>query len=415
MAIVWHASKLVMACLIAEALGQCPEGNIVIGPPADRTFSGKVEVGGDSTKYVLLDDNPDRPGSTGIHILAGCSATGDPAVDPDVELRLANEASAFVLEQDPGRLDSKILQLRPAVGYPDLLALPQFLDIAVQACSPSAEVCTTSASKMVSISIEIFNVNPPQFNRYFGHGKLDLSSCPERSICDIPVVLEKQITANDGDGQVGIEFSHDRFTPNAALFSTSSSNSELLLNYIGTQSSFSSENTTVVLMVQAKEQRPDALMTTIPVMVTVSGVTEFTTTTTEDPGGAGGACDEDLERKYFISMIVLGACLGGLLTALFIVLLCLCCKRICGLCGGSGSTDFSASSTNVSMRQSGVMAEGAAFRSFKDTTYLTLQEHHSPIGSTTDSPRVGYEPRTRYSDSESTASADGGWRKRSKN
>ena len=216
MAIVWHASKLVMACLIAEALGQCPEGNIVIGPPADRTFSGKVEVGGDSTKYVLLDDNPDRPGSTGIHILAGCSATGDPAVDPEVELRLVNEASAFVLEQDPGRLDSKILQLRPAVGYPDLLALPQFLDIAVQvkcaikvissdtniqACSPSAEVCTTSASKMVSISIEIFNVNPPQFNRYFGHGKLDLSSCPERSICDIPVVLEKQITANDGDGE----------------------------------------------------------------------------------------------------------------------------------------------------------------------------------------------------------------------
>ena len=81
------------------------------------------------------------------------------------------------------------------------------------------------------------------------------------------------------------------------------------------------------LHLQAKEQRPDALITTIPLMVTVSGMTEFTTTTTEDPGGAGGACDEDLERKYFISMIVLGACLGGLLTALFIVLLCLCCKR----------------------------------------------------------------------------------------
>ena len=44
-----------------------------------------------------------------------------------------------------------------------------------------------------------------------------------------------------------------------------------------------------------------------------------------------------------------------------------CFWRICGQCGGSGSTDFSTSSTNVSMRQSGVMAEGAAFRSFKDT------------------------------------------------
>ena len=132
MAIVWLASKLVMAFLIAEALGQCPEGNIVIGPPADRTFSGKVKVGGeDSTKYVLLDDNPDRPGSTGIHLLAGCSATGGPA-GQEVELRLANEDLDFVLEQDPGRLDSKILQLRPDVGYPDLLALPQSLDIAVQ-------------------------------------------------------------------------------------------------------------------------------------------------------------------------------------------------------------------------------------------------------------------------------------------
>merc|ERR1712181_75550 len=151
----------------------------------------------------------------------------------EVELRLENEDLAFVLEQDLGGLDSKILQLRPDVGYPDLLALPQSLDIAVQACSPSAEVCTTSASKMASISIDIFNVNPPMFNRYFGHGKLDLSSCAGRSNCDIPVVLEKQITANDGDGQVGIEFSHDRFTPNAALFSTSSSNSELVLTYVG--------------------------------------------------------------------------------------------------------------------------------------------------------------------------------------
>ena len=164
-------------------------------------------------------------------------------------------------------------------------------------------------------------------------------------------------------GQVGIVFTHDRFTPNAALFSTSKgSNSELVLTYVGTSSSFSSEDTQVVLMVQvggiqwhsdieifwkylgilwrlhinkssakspelpntphfqATEQRPDALVSTIPLVVTVSGVT--TTTTTPE-----GACDNELERKYFISMVVLGACLGGLLTALFLILLCLCCKR----------------------------------------------------------------------------------------
>ena len=57
-----------------------------------------------------------------------------------------------------------------------------------------------------------------------------------------------------------------------------------------------------------------------------------------------------------------------------------CFFRICGLCGGSGSTDFSASSTNVSMRQSGVMAEGAAFRSFKDTVSESWKrsEHKKP-------------------------------------
>ena len=202
---------------------------------------------------------------------------------------------------------------------------------------------------------------------------------------------------------------------------------------------------------QATEQRPDALVSTIPLMVTVSGVPttigvptttglpetttgvpettttvpetttglpdtttgvpgttsevpetttgipetttgvqETTTATSEDPGGS---CDKDLEKKYFLSMVVLGACLGGLLTALVLILLCLCCKRsvsfekfhssscfsrICGMCGGSGSTDFAAPSTNVSMRQSGVMAEGAAFRSFKDTVSRSLNiiKHH---------------------------------------
>ena len=41
---------------------------------------------------------------------------------------------------------------------------------------------------------------------------------------------------------------------------------------------------------------------------------------------------------------------------------------------------FFSSSTNVSMRQSGVMAEGAAFRSFKDTVSRSskLSRHHKP-------------------------------------
>ena len=42
------------------------------------------------------------------------------------------------------------------------------------------------------------------------------------------------------------------------------------------------------------------------------------------------------------------------------------------LCSGSGSSDFTATSTKISTRQSGVMAEGAAFRSFKDTVRVFL-------------------------------------------
>ena len=50
---------------------------------------------------------------------------------------------------------------------------------------------------------------------------------------------------------MGIVFSHNLFTPSAFLFSTSSgSDSELVLTYVGTPSSFSSEDTQVVLMLQ---------------------------------------------------------------------------------------------------------------------------------------------------------------------
>ena len=131
MAIVTHAYKLVMAFLIAKAFGQCPEENIVIGP--GQTFSGKVEVGGGGEggeqQYVLLDDNPDRPGSTGIHFLAGCTTAGQEVV---LNLVKGEWDFAFVLQQDPGRLDSKILQLSPDLGYADLLSLPKSFDITVQ-------------------------------------------------------------------------------------------------------------------------------------------------------------------------------------------------------------------------------------------------------------------------------------------
>ena len=135
MAIVWLASKLVIAFLIAKAFGQCPQENIVIGPgPGNRTFSGKVEVGGEGdAQYVLLDNNPES-GITGIHFLAGCKDNeGQEGREMVLRLKNGTLALAFVLEQYPGRLpDSKILQLRPNVSYADLLALPQSFDIIVE-------------------------------------------------------------------------------------------------------------------------------------------------------------------------------------------------------------------------------------------------------------------------------------------
>ena len=133
MAIVWDASKLVIAFLIAKAFGQCPIDNIEIGP--GRTFSGKVEVGGEEAdpQYLLLDDHPES-GITGIHFLAGCSGQ-EGQEGQEVVLRLKDEelSLAFVLEQHQGRLDSKILKLKPDVSYAeDLLALPRSFEITVE-------------------------------------------------------------------------------------------------------------------------------------------------------------------------------------------------------------------------------------------------------------------------------------------
>ena len=164
------------------------------------------------------------------------------------------------------------------------------------------------------------------------------------------------------------------------------------VTFIGVQNDFTS-NTTVVLvvkvgsavketMLQAREERPDARSATIPVVVEVvpaepetpeSTTTTTTTTTTAAPEG-GETCDSDLERKYFISMLVLGATLGGLLTALLLLLLWCCCSRSspdttcprCCSCAGSGSLDVGPTS-KPSMQPSGVLREGASFKSFKDT------------------------------------------------
>ena len=148
MAIAWGALKLVMTFLIAKTSGQCPTDNIVIGPPGKN--SGKVEVGGDGAEYVLLDDNPDRPDQQGIHFLAGCSGQQSEVV----VLRLANGTDWFTLEQDPVRVDSKTLQLKPDVGYDKLLALPQPTIIAV-------EVKGVPYDKSLSIQYFIWILTPP--------------------------------------------------------------------------------------------------------------------------------------------------------------------------------------------------------------------------------------------------------------
>ena len=82
-------------------------------------------------QYLLLDDHPES-GITGIHFLAGCRGGQE---GQEVVLRLKDEelSLAFVLEQHQGRLDSKILQLKPDVSYAeDLLALPRSFEITVE-------------------------------------------------------------------------------------------------------------------------------------------------------------------------------------------------------------------------------------------------------------------------------------------
>ena len=58
------------------------------------------------------------------------------------------------------------------------------------------------ARTSVAITIEIYNVKGPEFNHPYGHGQIDLGSCPEEGQCNIPVVLDKTIKANDGDGEI---------------------------------------------------------------------------------------------------------------------------------------------------------------------------------------------------------------------
>ena len=58
------------------------------------------------------------------------------------------------------------------------------------------------ARTSVAITIDIYNVKGPEFNHPYGHGQIDLGSCPEEGQCNIPVVLDKTIKANDGDGEI---------------------------------------------------------------------------------------------------------------------------------------------------------------------------------------------------------------------
>ena len=58
------------------------------------------------------------------------------------------------------------------------------------------------ARTSVAITIDIYNVKGPEFNHPYGHGQIDLGSCPGEGQCNIPVVLDKTIKANDGDGEI---------------------------------------------------------------------------------------------------------------------------------------------------------------------------------------------------------------------
>ena len=58
------------------------------------------------------------------------------------------------------------------------------------------------ATASVAITIEIYNVKGPEFNHPYGHGQIDLGSCPEEGQCNILVVLDKSIKAYDGDGEI---------------------------------------------------------------------------------------------------------------------------------------------------------------------------------------------------------------------
>ena len=136
MAIVWLATKLVITSLIAKAFGQtllsCPKDKIVFGP--GRNFSGSVSVSvEDVPQYALLDNNRDLDNNgTGIHFLVGCQGNETTGLLNNVVLRLKNGTETFILQQDPGRMDNKILQLKPGVSYTDLLALPQSFNIVVE-------------------------------------------------------------------------------------------------------------------------------------------------------------------------------------------------------------------------------------------------------------------------------------------
>ena len=58
------------------------------------------------------------------------------------------------------------------------------------------------AETSVAITIDIYNVKAPEFNHPYAHGQIDLGSCPEEGQCELLVVLDKTIEADDGDGEI---------------------------------------------------------------------------------------------------------------------------------------------------------------------------------------------------------------------
>merc|ERR1719167_989491 len=148
------------------------------------------------------------------------------------------------------------------------------------------------------------------------------------------------------------------------------------------------------------------MATRMPVIVSVKAVEKSTTTSSPEPEDCDPQ-DKDLMEKFRLATIVLGAVLGVFLLILLIFIVCLCLKRCCYCCGRGGSGQVGISGGGkLTTQNSGVSMDGAKFMSFKDTTYLTLQDNyiHNDSSSSNDTmPQYGGGGgSSRQEDSDST-------------